>query len=124
MATYESAQIATLLPPPRLDNAAQEARVDRSSGGEHLLGALAQDGRVAIQAREVQAHKEGACLDIVDSVGEEVGDGLGDLVGGDIDGVVGGLRPQAPQKVFDVDDGRRLGWASGGLDKVRLRAGA
>lgn len=80
------------------------------------MRALAQDSRVAVEPRKVQAHEQGAGLHIVDAVGEEVRDGVGDLLGWD--GIGGGLPlggPEAAEEVFDVDDGGRLGGAGRGL---------
>lgn len=51
----------------------------------------------------MQAHEEGAGLDIGDLVGEEVGDGIGDLVGGD--GVWVAYWPESREKRFNVDWG-------------------
>lgn len=123
MCTYESTLVAALPPPPRLDHPTQQSRVDLSSGTEHLLGALAQNGWVSVQAGEVKAHEQCAGLNIVDAVGKEVGDGLGDLVRGDIDDMVRSLGPQTAQEVFDVNDWRRQWWAGAGLDQIRLRVG-
>lgn len=102
--TYEATLVATLLQTPRLYNTAQEIRVDLGGGLEHLAGALRQYLGVAIQTRKVQGHQQGAGLDIVDTIGEEVGDGVGDLVGGD----AGVLRPETAEEVLDIDDGRWL----------------
>lgn len=121
--TYKATLVTTLLQSPRLYNMAQQARVDPRSRLQHLASTLRQHLGITVQPRKVQAHQQGARLDIVDAIGEEMGDGIRDLVCGDGGVVRVGGGPETAEEVLDVDDGGRFGRAGGGFDQVWLRAG-
>lgn len=71
----------------------------------------------------MQAHEQGAGLNIVDAVREEVGDGVGNLLRLDsVSWLISG-GPEAAEEVFDVDYRRRLGGACGGFYEVGLGGG-
>lgn len=121
--TYKSTLISSFFAPSCSYHLAQQARVHLRGRLEHLLRTLTQHFRVAIEAREVQAHEQRAGLNIVDAVGEEVGDGVGDFLRLDGGGWLLSGGPEAAEEVFDIDYGWGVGGACGGFYEVGLGGG-
>ena len=78
---YQAAVVSALSPPSSVDGRSESRLVNLCGGAQHALGCLGQHLSLAVEAGEVEAHQQGAGLDIGDLVREEVGECLGDLVG-------------------------------------------